>query len=124
VPSLRAAPDGSLLFSSEAGVAFGAPYRSDLPLGAIATLGVEALSATSARGGPESHRWSVAPGGSIGLRGGLRLDRATFWLGVDAHRRFEPLHIQVPDVELARSTLLFSVGCLFGIDLSERKRVH
>jgi hypothetical protein len=120
--SIRTAPKDTVLVGGELGIALGAPYRSDWNLGVAASIGIEALSAISSRGGPDSSRWANAPVASIGPRGALSVGRTSFWLGIDWRPRLSELSIGDPEVTLGRNSIGISAGILFGLDLTERKR--
>lgn len=120
--SIRTAPKDTVLAGGELGLGLGAPYFADWNLGLAATIGLEALSATSARGGPESSRWETAAVVSVGPRGAWTFDRTTFWAGIDWRPRLSTLAIEDPRVELGENSVGISLGILFGLDLSDRRR--
>ena len=125
VQSVRRAPADTLLVGGDLGIAWGAPYFPHWPFGVFGTFGIEALSVSSTAGGPggsRGDRWDYATVAAIGVRGALALDRTVFWAGIDGRRRFAPLGAEIRGVELARTSLLVSLGVLFSLDLNDRKR--
>jgi hypothetical protein len=120
--SIRTAPKDTVLVGGELGLGLGAPYFADWNLGLAATMGLEALSAISASGGPESSRWDSAAVVSLGPRAAWTLDRTTFWAGIDWRPRLSTVSIDSPRVELGNSSVGISLGLVFGLDLADPRR--
>ncbi len=99
----------TFLFDVGAGVAWGAPFNSGYPVGAVVGGGLEWFSVASST---QSTATLAA-----GLRGAVTVSPFALWLGVDGRRRFTPESAgELVDVKVPRYSLIVSIGVVLLVE--------
>jgi hypothetical protein len=102
-----------LLLEFQAGLAFGAPYKTREGFGAVLLAGAERLAASGANSDSTgSSIWTSVF--DLGARGSLSLSNLNLWLGLDGILRGSDFETGPPNpVRVASASFMLSLGCFF-----------
>jgi len=110
----------TLAFDTQGGVSWGAPFAPDYSVGLLLLGGAEWFSVFGGSG-PNSLQTESTGTLMLGGRVANRTGGVALWAGLDALYRFEDLGFDQPfDAELARFTVLGSLGVLLLVDSGSR----
>jgi hypothetical protein len=100
-------------YDLQAGLAFGAPYRSRTGIGLLLLGGAERLAVADSGFG-SSGFWVWAATGSLGVRGSVQAGAVDLWMGVDVLVRSQSLDVPGSDVGgVPAVSGSLSLGCFF-----------